>query len=189
MDQAGTSAGRDALRAGGFLVTVAGSLLTGIGSLLAWAEVGLEGNRASVISPTYLGVDLVEGRIAVGLALVAITCVLLARAGETGARRWAAVVVLVSGVAILAATGALAVAGSDRLERDAVARLRDALGERQGDEETIDDIAALVDARLRPGVWMTMAGGAVVVIGGVVSVAWTRRAASRDAGSIQDREG
>jgi hypothetical protein len=62
MDQAKTSAARDTLRAAGFLVTVAGSLLAGVGALRAWAEIGLEGNRAGVISPTYLGVDLLEGR-------------------------------------------------------------------------------------------------------------------------------
>jgi hypothetical protein len=174
MDQAKTSAARDTLRAAGFLVTVAGSLLAGVGALRAWAEIGLEGNRAGVISPTYLGVDLLEGKIAIALALIAVTGVLLARAGRTGSRRWAAVVVLVSGVAILATAGELALAGSDRLERDAVARTRDALREHAAEEEVIDDAVALVEARLKAGVWVSMAGGALVAVGGSISLAWAR---------------
>jgi hypothetical protein len=188
MDQAETPPARDTLRAAGFLATVAGSLLTGVGALGAWAEIGLEGNRVGVISPTYLGVDLLEGKIAICLALIAVAGVLLARAGRTGSRPWAAVVVLVSGVAILATAGELAVAGSDRLERDAVASTRDALREHAAEEEVIDDVVALVEARLQPGVWVTMGGGALVMVGGSMSLAWARRATSRRVGSAQDQQ-
>jgi hypothetical protein len=187
MDQAETPPARDTLRAAGFLVTVAGSLLTGVGALQAWAEIGLEGNTAGVISPTYLGVDLLEGKIAIGLAVIAVAGVLLARAGRTGSRRWAAVVVLVSGVAILVSAGELAIVGSDRLERDAVASTRDALREHAAQEEVIDDVVALVEARLQPGVWVAIAGGVLVVVGGSMSLVWARRAMSGSVGSALNR--
>jgi hypothetical protein len=172
-----------ALRRAGFIVTVAGALLTGLGSLIAWAQVGIEGVPLDVISPTHLGVDLIEGKITIGLAVVAVVCVLLARVGREGARAWAATVVFVAGIGILLTSGEIALFGSDRLEAEAVDHLRAAAGE-QADDRFIDDIVRLVESRLGSGVWLTMAGGAVVTVGGTLAMAWARRVlASRDAGA------
>src|SRR5687768_206505 len=86
------------LRAIGFLVTVGGALAAGIGAMLTWVSVSLPGT----IPVMYIGVDLVEGTIALALAVVALVAVLASRIAATGsARRGAAVVVMVAGIAIV----------------------------------------------------------------------------------------
>ncbi len=150
--------------------------------MLAWFDIGIRGLTADVVSPTYLGVDVIEGRLALGLAIAALVAVLFARVGRSSSRRWAAGIVLAAGLGIVAASGTIVLTGPDRFEREAVAELRAVAGP-QADADLLANIAKLIETRIRPGVWLAMAGGAGVGLGGVMTLAWTRRVgAFTDAG-------
>jgi hypothetical protein len=165
------------LRAIGFLVTVAGALAAGIGAMLTWVSVSLP----STIPVVYIGVDLVEGTIALALAVVALVAVLASRIAATGsARRGAAVLVVIAGIAIVAIAGGEALTAPQRFRDDAIADVTGTFG-----DELIDTAAfeAALDVRLGTGLWLTLVGGLATVGGGLVTLAWTsrRRRAQQDA--------
>ena len=157
------------LRAIGFLVTVVGALAAGIGAMLTWVSVSLP----STIPVVYIGVDLVEGTIALALAVVALVAVLASRIAATGsARRGAAVVVVIAGIAVAAIAGVEALTAPQRFRDDAVADATGAFG-----DELIDMAAleAALEVRLGTGLWLTLVGGLTMVGGGLVTLAWTSR--------------
>ena len=159
------------LRAVGFLVTVAGALTAGIGAMLTWVSVSLPGT----IPEVYPGVDLLEGTIALGLAVVALVAVLASRIAATGsARRGAAVAVVVAGIALGAIAGGEALTAGRRFRDDVVGDVTRAVG---GSVSPVDATAleAAIDVRLGVGLWLTLAGGVATAAGGLVTLAWASR--------------
>jgi hypothetical protein len=157
------------LRAIGFLVTVGGALAAGVGAMLTWVSVSLPGT----IPVVYLGVDLIEGTIALALAVVVLLAVLASRIARTGsARRGAAVVVIVAGIALVAIAGGDALTAPGRLRDDAVADVTGAFG-----DELVDTAAfeAALEVQLGAGLWLTLVGGLATTVGGLVTLAWTSR--------------
>ncbi len=164
-----------AMRLLGFFAAAIGALVAGLGTLQEWVEVGLQGNPADVISPGHLGVELPEGKIVLALAVVALIAVLGARIGRAGSRRTSAMVVLIAGFGIVGLTTLATLTIAGRLERDAAEEL--AFPGAGLSNEPIAEITKLLDGRTRSGIWSTTAGGAGVVVGGLLTLAWARRAA------------
>jgi hypothetical protein len=172
------------LRAVGFLVTVGGALTAGIGAMLTWVSVSLPGT----IPEVYLGVDLVEGTIALALAVVALVAVLASRIAATGsARRRAAAAVVVAGIALVAIAGGEALTAGGRFRDDVV---RDVTSAVDGAAAPVDTAAleAAIDVRLGIGVWLTLAGGLATAAGGLVTRAWaSRRVTAGHGGAAEPR--
>jgi hypothetical protein len=139
----------------------------------------LKGASIGAISPTYVGIDITEGKIALGLAMVAIVTVLIARVGRLHSRRWAAVVVVLAGLGVLVATGSLAVTASDTYARLVAEELSGPI--KQVDPGLLAGITDLIEVRLRSGLWLSMAGGVGIILGGLMTLAWARRRAAADA--------
>jgi len=169
-------------RAAGFLLTVMGALLAGVGSMLDWITVTVR-NFPEDIAPTAKGVDLTEGKLVLGLAVVSLVAVLASRVGGTaGSRKGAAVAVLIAGLAIVAIGVRELANAEDRYVDDAIDELRETVGGLGG---TVEDVDAMADqleelfvVQLGPGMWLALAGGIVTTVGGAVTLAWASRPGS-----------
>jgi hypothetical protein len=175
MEGPAAGSGHRVLRIAGLLLVGTGALLAGFGALSAWVEVGLVGSSVDVITPEELGVDRPEGIVVLALAVVAIVAALMTRSGADAARDRAAVVATVAGIAIVLACMLLVTLGTRRFETAAIDRIKALPEATRPPEELIDGIAELTEARFRGGVWLSLGGGIVVVVGGVTTGAWARR--------------
>lgn len=163
------------LRAAGFLLVAVGALMAGVGALTAWVEVGLAGSTVDAISPVELGVDRPEGIAALALAAAALVAALVSRIGRSGARRRTAVIAALVGLAIVAICAGTVALGTTRFEEAAIERIRALPDDRRPPDELIPGIAELTQARFRSGLWLSLAGGVVVMVGGLTTIAWTNR--------------
>jgi hypothetical protein len=177
-----TAASQDlGMRTAGFLLTVLGALVAGIGSMLDWVTVTIPDFPAE-LAPTIRGVDATEGKLVLAAAVVATIAVLVTRIGATAsARRGAAVVVLVAGTAIVAIAAREALTAEDRYVTQGVEEVRDvaaSLGAAEDDVDAmIDDLASVFVVEVGTGVWLALAGGLVTVAGGAVTLVWASRRA------------
>lgn len=162
-----------ALRAAGFFLTVLGVLLVGFGVVGPWVQLGLDGTVAEAVTPTYVGADLLEGKLALAFAVAALVGVLMARMGMANSRRGAALVVLAAGLATLAVSGSASLTAPDRLERQSLDQLRETGGDGAGDLVAV--IARAIEPRLGSGIWLSLAGGLSIAVGGTVTQVWARR--------------
>ena len=171
------------LRLWGFLLTAVGGTLAGVGALLDWAAVGFPGDPQGNLDVPVKGIDVWEGKVvllAAVLGLVGTVAMRLTTAAR--ARRSIAVGIIVMGA--LAAVLGLSVAlrpearlgGGDRLDGIAAnlseqlgedeAAVRERLEQRFGDQLRVE---------LAPGVWIAIAGAALVVAGGSLGLVWARQ--------------
>jgi len=161
------------LRATSFLVLVVGGLIAGLGSTLPWATSRPFG------LPTR-GTDTVFGIVALGAAIVAILAALLMRAGKAHRGRKSMVVLaLAAGIVVAAAAGGTAAAGPDTLSERADRKQAEeyARSHNLPVAEYMKRWEAAVTHELQPGIWITLAGGILIVAGGALSVSWARAAA------------
>jgi hypothetical protein len=157
-----------------FAFTALGGLLMGVGALLTWARVSLGPDIEGVETK---GVDVVEGKVVLGVAvLVLLSIPLLRRAPSTGARRALVALVLLASLAAGALTLWDIVAKDDRLGLPVLDETQ-----RQVAEDTglplpgIKQLQALTFVELEPGIYVALAGAALGVIGGALGLAWIRR--------------
>jgi hypothetical protein len=174
----------------GFLVTVAGALLAGIGAVLDWIVVTIA-DASDELAPTWRGLDTAGGKVVVVGAVVALVAVLASRVGGTAtARRGAAIVVLVAGIAIVAAAALEAVTAEDRYSSDAIEEARDvvaSLGIPAADlDAVLDELQGMIEVRLEPGLWVAIAGGAITVAGGAITLGWASRRRDADRTTVDD---
>ncbi|MGB7805423.1 MAG: hypothetical protein WBM72_07460, partial [Actinomycetota bacterium] len=96
-----SSAPSPRLRAAGFLCAALGALLAGGATMLTWIQPSIK-DLPPELTPTYLGVDLPDGLVVLGLAVVIVIAVLVSRAGSTGrGRQGPAVVVIVASFIVI----------------------------------------------------------------------------------------
>jgi hypothetical protein len=85
------------------------------------------------------------------------------------------VIATLAGLAIVAVCAGTVALGTTRFEEAAIERIRALPDDRRPPDELIPGIAELTQARFRSGLWLSLAGGVVVVAGGLATIAWTRR--------------
>ena len=161
------------MRATGFLLTALGALVAGVGAMLDWITVTVPG-LPDEVAPTDRGVDLVEGQVALALAVVALVAVLVSRIGATTtARKGAATLTLIAGIGLVVIAGGEALTAETRFVDDAIDDIAAMI-------ENLDEAAAatleeLLEVQLGLGLWLTLAGGVATTAGGFVTLAWASR--------------
>jgi hypothetical protein len=162
------------LRTAGFLVTVVGSLLLGVGALLGWISVGVRGIDTGDVTPVDRGVDTPEGVIALALAVIALVAVLVTRIGGTGsARRGAAFLVLAAGWLAVAVVGATLATGPGRAADREVSSFAESVGVEV--DELPGDLREALEGRAEPGLYLSFIGAMLTGAGGVMTLAWATR--------------
>jgi hypothetical protein len=170
------------LRLWGFLLTVLGGALLAFGSINDWAAVTL-GNTVENVVPTK-GIDVWQGKVTLALGVLIIVSIVALRAVAAERRLAVAVAIIVLG-AIALALALWCAASLGSVTGDAgVATLTKAL-EQQGASasEALKLITQMLNkygirAEARPGLWMTVGGAVLALIGGVVDLLWVRRKAA-----------
>lgn len=179
----GTEVGRDSasLRSAAFLCTVISGLLVGVGGLLTWATFGLADESTNPIDQVYKGIDLTEGKVALGCAIVLLVGVMAFRGLTRPGRTVVAVLMIVAGVVAVGCAGATALTIATRLENQAVDGLVQVAvsnGVDPAEAETAArhqfDAVGLTTS-LGMGVWITLAGGFLGFVGGTLSLAYATR--------------
>ena len=180
-----------ALRLSGFVVSAVAALLAGIGSVLTWVTLGLR-NQASVTSDIR-GLDIADGKLVLGAAVVILVAVVSTRLVAPRARTIVAAAVLVAAIVVLVVAAAFLLRASDRFEAvDSdvlVQKIAEATGVpadavRPRMEEVVARLGGFTD--VGPGAWLALAGGVVGTAGGVLVVAWGRRTAVPEAAAVPE---
>ena len=178
------------LRLFGFLFTAVGGLVIAWGAISDWATVVFQGE--SFENSATPGVDVLEGKVALGLGvgmLVALVSMRLARS-HGGRRALALAILLAAGLAL--AIGVVDVVRADqRFGGYAVNRIAEGISEASGvpfDQARRDveaEIARQGSIDLGLGLWMVIAGGALGLVGGALDLAWVGQQRPK---TIADRE-
>lgn len=168
-----TNASRHAVGLG---LTALGGVTIVIGALLPWIRSSLEGFPDG-LSPTYLGIDLPDGIVAIAAGIVVLASLVATRiASSTPARRFAAWLVIAGAIVAIVAAGTALVTAAGRFEPatvdDVIASL-EASGSTATPEQRAQ-VEDLVETRVAPGLFAVLAGGALGVVGGLLLVPGTR---------------
>jgi hypothetical protein len=165
------------LRVAGSVLTIAGALIAGIGSTLAWATAGLRLDTQGVLDLEFRGLDLVGGIIALVVAVLTLGGLALFRRATGQARERLGVGLLLAGVVIMAMPLSVAIRAEKRAV-ESMARVAAQTGGLTIEEATElvrEDPSLAVRSELGPGIWLTLAGGALVVVGTAANLVWARR--------------
>jgi hypothetical protein len=169
------------LRLVGFACTAIGALLVGLGATMDWATVHVPGVTGTPIPP-FKGVDVWEGKVELLTGITILVLVIVSRllAGRTAARATAAIILVLS-------VGAGALAASDLARADTRFRADDGL-ERLARSVSVQlglpfgsvldqmkRIAFQLEIRAAAGLYVTIAGGALAAVGGILGFVWASR--------------
>jgi hypothetical protein len=165
------------LRVAGSVLTIVGALLAGIGSTLAWTTAGLRLDTQGVLDLEFRGLDVVGGIIALVAAGLTLGGLALFRraTGRVGERL--GVGLLFAGAVVMAMPLSVAIRAEERAVEDMakVAAQTGGLSIEEATELVREDPSLAVRSELGPGIWLTIAGGALVIVGTAANLAWTRR--------------
>lgn len=160
----------------GLGLTALGGVMIVIGALLPWIRSSLEGFPDG-LSPTYLGIDLPDGIVAIAAGIVVLASLVATRvASSTSARRLAAGLVIAGAAVAIVAAGTALVTAAGRFEPatvdDVIASL-EASGSAATPEQRAQ-VEDLVETRVAPGLFAVLAGGALGVVGGLLLLSGTK---------------
>jgi hypothetical protein len=170
------------LRIAGFFFLAFGATAAGIGATREWAAVGFPADALGVADVSVRGTDVWEGKVVLlssAVALVALVAMRISRSTSTRvALGWLLVAV---GVVCVVLPALAAVRAEDRFGgANGVDRMAEALAaDLELPEDVIrEQLAEQFDRALRvdvgPGLWLTVLGGALVIVGGVLGLRWAR---------------
>jgi hypothetical protein len=176
------------LRLFGFLFTAVGGLLIALGAISDWATVVFLGGRFDDSATP--GVDVVEGKVALGLGvLLLIVIVSMRLARTTSVRRALALIILVASVSAVAIGitdlvraesrfGGYTIEKNAKIHADA-----DNISMDQARRDVEAEIAKEGSIDLGLGIWLVVAGGVIGTVGGLLDLAWVgqRRLAALEA--------
>jgi len=171
------------LRLAAFVLTAVGALVMGIGSLLTWVTVGIaDAEGIQTVSP---GTDLAAGLFTLVSAVVILVLVVMSRLVGDGARRvLSAVMILMGSLSALLAAGFIK-AAPDYYSPVDDQKLIDAIASATG--KTPDQVRAalaqVIDqlggyTHVGPGPWVVIAGAALAITGGILTLRWARTIAA-----------
>jgi Tryptophan-associated transmembrane protein (Trp_oprn_chp) len=151
-------------RMGGFLVASVGALVMGVGATTTWITVGIPNEPAHT---AIRGVDLTDGVIVLLCAVAVLAGVFATRiAGSSSGRQVLAALVAIAGLIAVSIGSAFLIGGRDR---DAVVK---ALGVPR---ELWPQFGAF--RTFGPGAILVVIGGLLGILGGVLTLAGSRREA------------
>jgi uncharacterized membrane protein len=165
------------LRVAGSVLTIVGALIAGIGSTLAWTTAGLRLDPQGVLDLEFRGLDLIGGIIALVVAVLTLGGLTLFRRASGRARERLGVGLLFAGAVTMAMPLSVAIRAEERAVEGMaeVAAQTGGLRIEEATELIREDPSLAVRSELGPGIWLTVAGGALVIVGMAANLAWTRR--------------
>ena len=171
------------LRFAGFACVALGAVLAGVGATREWVAVGFASDTQHAADLSVHGIDVWEGKVVLFAAAAALLVLLAMRiSGSPGTRRGLAIGLIVLGALCIALPVVDAVRARDRFGGgEGLERFVASLSVKLGLPEDVirEQLSAQLDRELRvevsPGLWLTVAGGALLVAGGALSLAWSRR--------------
>jgi hypothetical protein len=171
------------LRLLGFLVVVLGSVATGVGATREWVQIGFAADTQGAADVSVYGTDVWEGKVvllAAGVALVATIVMRTARSARV--RTACGVLLIILGIACLVLTISVSVRARDRFGGeeglDRVARVLSHELELPQDivrEQLAEQFERDLRVEMQPAIWLCALGGVLLIAGGVLGLAWTRR--------------
>jgi hypothetical protein len=175
-----STAGPSRLRLLGFLATVAGAALVGIAATREWAAVGFAGDVERAADVSVRGTDVWEGKALLLAAAVSLALLVALRlASSSTTRRAVAIAIVALGLASAGIAAVAAVRAGERFGGSAgVDRLAAAIARQTGDaEDVVRDaltkaLAEEIRVDVRPAIWLGVAGGLVLALGGGLGLAW-----------------
>lgn len=164
------------LRLAGFVCSMVGAILIGVGATTTWITVGIgAGGNADTVIP---GTDMIDGVVALVCAVAVLVGVLGTRmASRPGARKMLASVAIAAGFVAFAIGGAFLLVGPSR------SAVLDAVGMPVSDFEANGGFR-----ELGPGPYLVLLGGILAFVGGVLSLAWASRISAPDRGTARSSD-
>ncbi|MEA2556959.1 MAG: hypothetical protein QOG88_497 [Actinomycetota bacterium] len=162
------------LRLWGFLLTVGGGVLVAFGALRLWVNATVFG-KAIPGWEGWRGVDLPEGLVALVCGVVLIIGILVLRGVRGKTKRVIAVLLIIAGVIAFAVGGVVAVTAANRFANAQAAATQLAAAESIPVAEALAKVSGKLSATVGVGVFVTMLGGILGAVGGVLSLALVTR--------------
>jgi hypothetical protein len=171
------------LRLAGTACVALGAIVAGVGATREWAAIGFTADVEQAADVSFHGIDVWEGKVALFAAVASLLVMLAMRiSGSRSTRRGLAIALVVLGALCVVLPVADAVRAKDRFGGvEGVDRLTRTLSAQLGLPEEVvrEPLSVLLDQDLRveisPGLWITAAGGVLLIAGGVLGLAWVRR--------------
>ncbi|HKI28537.1 MAG TPA: hypothetical protein VKB32_03825 [Actinomycetota bacterium] len=165
-----------------------GAIAAGVGATREWAAIGFTADVEHVADVSFHGIDVWEGKVVLFAAAASLLVMLAMRiSGSRSTRLGLAIALIVLGALCLGLPVTDAVRAKDRFGGvEGVERLTGILSVQLELPEDVvrEPISDLLDQGLRveisPGLWITAAGGVLLVAGGVLGLSWARRRRPHD---------
>ena len=172
-----------ALRLAGTVCVALGAIAAGVGATREWATIGFKADVQHAADVSVHGIDVWEGKFVLFAAVATLLVMLAMRiSGSRGTRRGLAIALIVLGALCVALPGADAVRAKDRFGGvEGVDRLAKTLSVQVGLPEHVvrerlrDLLAEDLRVEISAGLWITVAGGVLLVAGGILGLVWVRR--------------
>ena len=180
------------LRLAGTVCVGLGAIAAGVGATREWATIGFTADVEHAADVSVHGIDVWEGKVVVFAAVAALLVMLAMRiSGTRGTRRGLAIALIVLGALCVALPTVDAARAEDRFGGvEGVDRFAKTLSVQLGLPEEVvrerlsDLLAQDLRVEISPGLWITVAGGVLLVAGGVLGLAWVRRHGARATVSV-----
>jgi hypothetical protein len=168
------------LRLVGFLALATGAALSGLGATRRWVVLGFPEDRLGAADVPVHGTDVWEGKVVLLGAGVALIGLLAARVSRSdGTRRALALLLIAIGILAIALPVVDAVRADERFGgTGAIDRMVESIAaetELPGDlvrEQLAEAFERSLRLELGAGLWITILGGALVAVGGVLTLLW-----------------
>jgi len=177
------------LRLAGFLCIAVGAVTAGYGATAEWATIGFPEDVQRELTLSVHGTDFWEGKVVLLSATVALIAMLALRLSRSdGTRVSIAVGMIAIGIACMAIPVLDAARARDRFgDESGVNLYAPALAAQLGQPEDVvrelfeEQFQRALSVDVERGIWISAAGGILLVIGGALSFVWVRR---RNAGRL-----
>jgi hypothetical protein len=174
----------------GLLLGGLGGLLTCVGALMPWVRTTFE-DAPDEVSPTWIGIDLTDGKVVFGLGIVVLAGLIVSRLAKSmSLARTAALVVIVAAFAAVGVAAVTLVTADSRFRDSTVEDILSTIGSTT--DEVRSQIEELIDLELAAGPFAVIGGGILAVVGGALTLAWARSCmrgdATADGGSGMHRD-
>jgi hypothetical protein len=158
-------------RLAGALLAGFGGLLMCIGALMPWVRTSVEG-APDEVSPTYFGIDLVDGKVVLGLGVIVLVALVVSRVGASASLpRTAALVIIVAAFAGVGITTVTLLTADARFHDSAVDAVMDQID--SPTDEMRQQADELLNLELSSGPFAAIGGGILAVAGGAFTLAST----------------